>query len=1089
MALIEQHQEVKLSRNIADVRSWGEKYAEKLSKPAFLAINVAGVLIAMVAVKALMVVWVVAFLFLFFTHLSYRVLLPLRYPPDGADEKGKDGDGIMYVGHLRSTNPYENFREVWMADADLRTHFLILGSTGSGKSETLKGMFFNALCWGSGFFLADGKADNKMPLDLMAMCRMQGVDDDFLALNFLIGGSSPEKIRASRRRRTNMINTFSDSDADTQIQMGANLLPKAEGDGKSWQEKALNFWRSLVSALCYKRDTQGFEISVGTYIDYMGLPKVEELYVEGYKEYLATGEWSYGFAGIKSYCESGGCPGFMVDRVIAKYNLPPDANSASRIGLPGPAGRGQPTATAGKAQQKTEQDQATYDQHGYRIGQLMPALNLLDKTYGHIFRAKYSEIDMVDVALNNRVLVMMIPSLEKSASEAENLGKLAIACLRVMMGRNLGADIEGDRASVLESKATEANYPFLVALDELGYYFSDGIAVMFAQARSLGMSMIAAAQDIEKLTEGSRASEAGAMLANAVAKYFMRIDDAQKTQKLISDYVGKARVALYNQYELTAGGFRRDKAVTVETVERVTIDDMQSMKTGQGVINTRGKTFGVAGFYVGDYLEQYKMKDFRLNRFLQVRAVTAEEVEANAIKADALDDKVSRGLRLIDILRYKTSANLRVDDEMLISRVSRVAQGLPQNISGAERGAALYVAARKALEDMFGTPPAAGRQVSADPTGGGGGGDVPLESAVAEAVVPIGFGSGSPPDADEGVSLPSSNEFASFARPASAPAGSGSGISSATGTATGDAAVGGPTDAGEVNDDPFAYLDSAILERRPLAEVAGRNLGDRAAASPARIAPGAEAKRSPPSVPVASDGGSVAPEHRSPSVPLDVDAFIDGDFAAAPSRAAQPPEAARATLIDPAALFAEIDGELHAQAAAAAAGSAEGASAAADQASHASEERVGPANLVAPNILSASAKASIAMMIAAGRAVRDRTPSPAGGAGPALPVKKEPSTVPGSAVLGQNEGWVSNALAGANTALKKVGPDAIGFDDRTRDLVVDVEAALGGRDPATAAAITERIVAAQVTPIEEVVPADVTLEDAEDFMASLGRPA
>lgn len=1079
MALIEQHQEVKLSRNIADVRSWGEKYAEKLSKPDFLALNVAGVLAAMVAAKALLVLWVGVFLFLFFTHLSYRVLLPLRYPPDGQDEKGKDGDGIMYVGHLRSTNPYENFREVWMADADLRTHFLILGSTGSGKSETLKGMFYNALCWGSGFFLADGKADNKMPLDLMAMCRMQGVDDDFLALNFLIGGSSPEKIRASRRRRTNMINTFSDSDADTQIQMGANLLPKAEGDGKSWQEKALNFWRSLVSALCYKRDTQGFEISVGTYIDYMGLPKVEELYVEGYKEYLATGEWSYGFAGIKSYCESGGCPGFMVDRVIAKYNLPPDANSASRIGLPGPAGRGQPTASAGKAQQKTEQDQATYDQHGYRIGQLMPALNLLDKTYGHIFRAKYSEIDMVDVALNNRVLVMMIPSLEKSASEAENLGKLAIACLRVMMGRNLGADIEGDRASVLESKATEANYPFLVALDELGYYFSDGIAVMFAQARSLGMSMIAAAQDIEKLTEGSRASEAGAMLANAVAKYFMRIDDAQKTQKLISDYVGKARVALYNQYELTSGGFRRDKAVTVETVERVTIDDMQSMKTGQGVINTRGKTFGVAGFYVGDYLERYKMKDFRLNRFLQVRAVTAEEVEANAIKADALDDKVSRGLRLIDILKYKTSANLHVDDEMLISRVSMVAQGLPQNISGAERGAALYVAARKALDDMFEARPATVAQGAAD--GGGGGGHVPQVAAADSQNVAAGragFGSVPATDADEGVSLPSSGEFASFARPASPPA------SNAQGGATQPEVGPDVGEAGGLSDDPFAYLDSAILERRPVAEVAGRDLGERAAvaAPPAKSEPARPSSTATDQAGAKGQSSTAAP--RMNVSRLDVDAFIEGDFAAASTAPARP-AAERTEPIDPAALFAELDGEIEARAAESAPESS--AAAVALEASRASDARISAANLVAPNILSPTAKASIAMMIAAGRAVRDRVPL-ATGAPPVTPSKKAEPAVPASAVLGQSEGWVSNALAGANTALTKVGPDAIGFDDRTRDLVVGVEAALGGRDPVAAAQITERIVAAQVTPVEEAVTPDVTLEDAEDFMASLGRP-
>src|SRR5690606_34720375 len=113
---------------------------------------------------------------------------------------------------------------------------------------------------------------------------------------------------------------------------------------------------------------------------------------------------------------------------------------------------------------------------------------------------------------------LLIPSLEKSASEAENLGKLTIACLRVMMARNLGSELEGSRAELLESKATEAPYPYVAALDELGYYFSDGIAVMFAQARSLGISMIAAAQDLEKLTEGNRAAEAGAMKGNTVNK-------------------------------------------------------------------------------------------------------------------------------------------------------------------------------------------------------------------------------------------------------------------------------------------------------------------------------------------------------------------------------------------------------------------------------------------------------------------------------------------------------------------------------------------------------------------------------------------
>ena len=41
MALIEQHQEVSYERNIADVWSWDQKYAEKLSAPEFFAMQAA----------------------------------------------------------------------------------------------------------------------------------------------------------------------------------------------------------------------------------------------------------------------------------------------------------------------------------------------------------------------------------------------------------------------------------------------------------------------------------------------------------------------------------------------------------------------------------------------------------------------------------------------------------------------------------------------------------------------------------------------------------------------------------------------------------------------------------------------------------------------------------------------------------------------------------------------------------------------------------------------------------------------------------------------------------------------------------------
>src|SRR5690606_20356487 len=122
------------------------------------------------------------------------------------------------------------------------------------------------------------------------------------------------------------------------------------------------------------------------------------------------GSWSYGYSSIKNYLEAG-CPAYSVEKLLKKHNLA-DGGAA-----PAPSARRAPPG------RDTEQDPAALEQHGYRVGQLMPVLNLLDKTYGYIFRASFSEIDMIDVALHNRILFLLIPSLEKSSQEAENLGK------------------------------------------------------------------------------------------------------------------------------------------------------------------------------------------------------------------------------------------------------------------------------------------------------------------------------------------------------------------------------------------------------------------------------------------------------------------------------------------------------------------------------------------------------------------------------------------------------------------------------------------------------------------------------------------
>jgi intracellular multiplication protein IcmO len=688
---IEGRHELAIGQQIIDPRPIVEKFAEWLSIPSNLFLVAVPAAAITVLAPPLALVTVPFLLFSTVAHVATKSLLPIRYPQGTTTPEGKAGDGILYIGEVASTSPFENFKEIWLSDDDLRKHMLILGSTGSGKSEALKAIFYNALNWSSGFFIADGKADNKLPTDVYTMVRSNGRDQDMLILNFLLAGKTPEQVRRSRRRRTNKLNPFSSADADTIIQMGSNLLPKVEGDAKNWQEKALNLWRSVVAAVCYKRDTQSFDLSVATFIDYMSLHKVEELYIEGYQEALSrNGEWSYGFAGIKNYLESG-CPAYQVAKLLKKNGFGDDQDEDP----------GRRQATFGNKRgggKETEQDSMAYEQHSYRTNQLMPVLNLLDKTYGFIFRDKYPEIDMSDVTLRNRVLVMLIPSLEKSAAEAENLGKLAIACLRVMMSKNLGAEVEGSHEELLGSKATNSPYPYVVALDELAYYFSDGIAVMFAQARSLGTCMIAAAQDLEKLTEGNKAAEAGAMLANQVTKFFMRIDDTGKTAEMIQKVVGKATVAVRRSYRFNSLGYSRKSDVDVTEVERVSPQRLKKFEQGEGIVDAMGRTHFMRWFYMGRDIEQHRVDAYFVNRFLQVAPPTAAEVAAHSIAVDELNDPFRKGEELVRRLRQEVGVDMRVPFDPVLSAIGAAAGALSPHLDAETRSIALYVVARDALQ-------------------------------------------------------------------------------------------------------------------------------------------------------------------------------------------------------------------------------------------------------------------------------------------------------------------------------------------------------------------------------------------------------
>jgi intracellular multiplication protein IcmO len=499
--------------------------------------------------------------FIYFLWLSTRdrsLAFKMPFGSKYKDSKGNNGkaEGIMYLGN---TDPYRE--EVWFSNSDARTHVLYLGTTGSGKTEGLKSMATNALSWSSGFVYIDGKADTDLWSSLSQLVRRFGRDDDLLVLNYMTGNSD-------RKAPSNTMNPFSSGSASYLTNMLVSLMPEAEGDNAMWKERAVSLLGSLIPALTWKRDNQDIPLSVGVIRQSLTLGSVVKMSRdESIPENVRKG--------IKGYLET--LPGYV------------DA-AFDDEGRDKPMGPDQPMIDTTTA--KT--------QHGYLSMQFTRSLQSLADDYGYIFDSQAADVDMVDVVLNRRIMVVLIPALEKSGDETANLGKIVASTIKGMMGSTLGSTVEGESATVIENKPTHSSTPFMTIFDEVGYYTAQGMAVMAAQARSLGFSLIFSAQDLPSLEKRVK-EEARSIAANCNIKIFGKLEDPTQTKEFFEKTVGTAFVTEVSGFMSQAGSMTRSYMDThqagVQLRGRSNYDVVRSFKEGQAVIAFGDRVVDVRIFY------------------------------------------------------------------------------------------------------------------------------------------------------------------------------------------------------------------------------------------------------------------------------------------------------------------------------------------------------------------------------------------------------------------------------------------------------------------------------------------------------------
>ena len=411
-----------------------------------------------------------------------------------------------------------------------------------------------------------------------------GREDDLLLINFMTGAR--DVVGAQERRLSNTMNPFCSGSSSMLSQLVVSLMDSGtqSADGDMWKGRAIVFVESLMKILVYMRDKGKILLDANTIRNYFTLERLEAIVMD------------------KMFPRNNQEPVSLVD--VPDVVMEPVTNYL--INLPGY-----------DRSRKGKQGSQVLEQHGFITMQLTRVFGSLADTYGHIMRVNLAEVDLKDVVLNRRILVVLLPALEKAPEELASLGKVIVASLKAMMAAGLGDTVEGTYREVVTRKPTVSPTSFMCILDEYGYYAVKGFAVVPAQARSLGFSVIFAGQDLPAFQKASK-EEAMSIGANTNIKICMKLEDPLETWDFFHKTAGESYVTKVDSFQTNAGSllnnYMDSRSASSEKRERVNLLDLKDQREGEAHIFFKSRIVRAKMFYA----DPKPAPNMRLNHFLKV---------------------------------------------------------------------------------------------------------------------------------------------------------------------------------------------------------------------------------------------------------------------------------------------------------------------------------------------------------------------------------------------------------------------------------------------------------------------------------------
>ena len=543
-------------------------------------------------------------------RLPWRLPQSLGAVTDHGDPKpGRRGyfkaRGAYFLG-----NAFGMARELWVTLSDILEHMLILGGTGAGKTEALLSINFNALVTGSGLSYVDPKAAPKLGFQIYQMARMLGRDDDFLMLNFGTGG---QDVVEGSERLSNTTNPFAFGSSDTLTQLLVSLMPVEQGQNSIFASNAQTLIIGLLKGLVELRDAGKVELSIEVIGEHMTPHKYVEL---AERDDLSP----IGKRAVQASLQTVGWkPGVPMDM----------------------------------------QTEAFYDQFQYASSYFGLTMASFTYTYPHIYGngTRLGEIDLYDLIVNRRILVTMLPSMEKAPAELLNLGKIILSGMKNACAVGLGSKVEGTVEDVVNSLPVNSRSPFLLTVDEYAAIVTPGFPIILTQGRGLGIAAIVSSQDFKGIAEEDKKG-AGQIVGNTEIKWAMKTNDPFETWELWQKVASESTVMMSSGLQVHGefGGYQDQTTTTAHRKARIELQDLQEQIWGEFHGFFKGRIVRGSAFYAEPPLPPHAQ--LRIAQFLEVQPVdeTAAAAEADPFYMDDfLDEEWGR---MVEAEKQKLAAGV-----------------------------------------------------------------------------------------------------------------------------------------------------------------------------------------------------------------------------------------------------------------------------------------------------------------------------------------------------------------------------------------------------------------------------------------------